>query len=226
MKDRVQVYDQLELFAATRDGAIAQQITCPPVKDIVQVEGFFSAVCRERGKLVYGTRREGKNIWTLTGREFLAQLMSYSAYGVAAHASGNPNPDVPARDDRIRYFGFGTGTQPEVSSVTALVSPVAFDGGGTFLAQVVLPTYPLLPSRTTVRYSRTYSELEISFGGTITLTEAGMYTDGSPTASYAPRTRDITLVNAAAQASAAYKSFEPLKKTQNFVLEVNWEIRF
>lgn len=225
MKDRVQVYDQLELFAHERGGA-GRRITCQPEKESVQIEGFFSAVCRERGKLVYGTRREGKNIWTLTGREYLAQLMSYSAYGSSAHNGGVSNPDVPARDDRIRYIGFGTGTRPEVSSVSALVTPIAFDGGGNFLAQVALPSYPLSPSRTTVEYSRTFTELELSFSGTVVLTEAGLFTDGAPASSYAPRTRDITLANAAAQAPDAYKSFEPLKKTQNFVFDVAWQIRF
>jgi hypothetical protein len=228
--DRVRVTDQLQFaFAERADGVLSpmKKVICgPDEKEIVQVEGFFSAVCRERGKLVYGTRREGKNIWTLTGREFLAQLMSYSFYGTAAHGSGSPNPDLPTRDDRIRYFGFGIGTQPEVSSVTALVTPITFDGGGTYLAQVALPTYPLAPSRSTVEYGRTYTELELSFAGTVNLTEAGLFTDGDSGANYAPRTRDTSLANAAAQAPAAYKSFEPLKKTQNFVLDVSWQIRF
>ncbi len=224
MKDRVQVTDQLELFIGMRGGGAER--FAPPAKELVQVEGFFSAVCRERGKLVYGTRRAGKNIWTLTGREYLAQLMSYSAYGTSAHNAGSPNPDTPGRDDRIRYFGFGTGTQPEVSSVTALVTPISFDGGASFLAQVGIPTYPLSPSRTTVSYSRTYSEIELSSAGTVVLTEAGLYTDGSPLSGYAPETRDVTLASAAAQAPAAYKAFEPLRKTQNFVLETIWEIRF
>jgi hypothetical protein len=226
MKDRVQVYDQLELFSRSREQG-RQLLSCaPPKKEMVQVEGFFSAACRERGKLVYGTKREGNNIWTLTGREYLSQLMSYLSYGTSAHGSGSLNPDIPARDDRIRYFGFGTGTQPEVSSVTALVNPTAFDGGGNFLAQVSTPSFPLLPSRTTVRYTRTYTELELSFSGTVVLTEAGLFTDGAPGANFVPNTRDTTLINAAAQAPVAYKSFEPLRKTQNFVLEVNWEIRF
>jgi hypothetical protein len=223
--DLVRVTDQLR-FGFLQDGQPMKTVTCAPEKEDVKIEGFFSMVCRERGKLVYGTRREGKNIWTLSGREFLSQLMSYSFYGTSAHNSGSPNPDLPARDDRIRYFGFGTGTQPEVDSVIALVNPIAVDGGGNFLAQVSLPSYPLSPSKTTVEYSRTYSELELSFSGTVNLTEAGLFTDGSPTANYAPLTRDVTLANAAAQAPDAYKAFEPLKKTQNFVLDVSWQIRF
>src|SRR5687767_6159445 len=220
MKDKVTVLDQLEL----RSGG--KRIISPSVeKDVVQVEGFFSAVCRERGKIVPGTRRQGKNIWTLTGREYLARLMSYSAYGVGA------TPDTPARNDRIRYLGLGVGTQPEVSTVTKLVTPVAFDAAGvTFLAELAIPSYPFQTSATAfgnvVRYFREYTESQISISGTVILTEAGLYTDGSPTASFAPKTRDLILANASAQAPAAYKSFEPLRKTQNFVLQASWEIRF
>lgn len=187
-------------------------------KELVQVVGHLSLRCRERGKLVKGSQRNGFNIWTMTGREFLAQLMSYSSY------SG----PVPARDDRTRYIGFGTGSQPEVSSVIKLTQPIAFDIGGNFLAQVALPTYPLTPARTTVRYTRSFSELELSVTGTVVLTEAGLFTDGSPTAipAFDPGTRDITLAAATQQAPNAYKTFEPLKKTQNFILEASWEIRF
>ncbi len=227
--DTVQISDQLHFGFFERvsgDRTRIKSALVSPDKEVVQIEGFFSASCRERGKIVFGSNRSGKNIWTLTGRQYLAQLMSYSFYGTSAHDSGSPNPDLPARDDRIRYFGFGIGTQPEVSSVSALVSPIAFDGGGNFLAQVSLPSYPLSPSLTTVQYSRTYQELELSFSGTVNLTEAGLFTDGSPLSNYAPLTRDITLANAAAQAPDAYKAFEPLKKTQNFVLDVSWQIRF
>jgi len=223
MKDLVLVRDFLRLAG---NGLLRLAGPVEDEKEVIKVEGFFSCFARERGKYVPGSRREGKNIWTLTGREFSALLMSYSFYGTSAHAAGAANPDVPFRDDRIRYFGFGTGIQPEVSSVSRLVTPIAFDGANNFLAQVGIPTFPLTPSRTTVQYSRTYSELELSVVGSVVLTEAGLFTDGSPTSSYTPRTRDITLANASQQAPAAYKSFEPFKKTQNFALQVDWQIRF
>lgn len=220
MKDSVVISDQLELFGGS------QHRISPPLidKEIVKIEGFFSAVCRERGKLVFGTRREGKNIWTLTGREYLALLMSYSAYGTSAHNSGNANPDTPYRDDRIRYIGFGTGSYSEVASVSQLQSPIAYTSG-VFLAQVSLPTFPLSPTLSTVNYSRSFAETELSVSGTVNLTEAGLFTDGAPP-NYVPLTRDTTFVNSASQAPAAYKTFEVLKKTQNFTLEVNWQIRF
>lgn len=218
MKDRVKVADRLRVMV--NDGASNKAIEdflSDHEDDRVQIEGFVSLRCRERGKIVPGSSREGNNIWTLTGREHLAQLMSYSTYGP---------PVEGERRDRMRYIGFGTGSQPEVSSVTALVNPIAWDAGNNFLAQVSLPTYPLSPSRTTVRYSRVFSETELSVLGTVVLTEAGLFTDGDPSSNFDPETRDVTLANALLQAPNAYKVFEPLTKTQNFVLEASWEIRF
>lgn len=224
MKDNVTILDQLDLWGG------GQHVIAPPVeeKETVYVEGFFSAVCRERGKLVFGSRREGKNIWTLTGREFLARLMSYAAYGPSPSS-----PDTPARNDRIRYIGFGIGTTPEVSSVARLVSPIKYTGAGDlFLAELALPTYPFQTTGsfgTAVRYTREFSESELSTSGTIILTEAGLFTDGSPTSSpvpYTPKTRDRSLAQAGNQAPGGYKTFEPLKKTTNFVLQTAWEVRF
>ena len=122
-------------------------------------------------------------------------------------------------------MGFGSGTQPEVPGVTRLIVPIAFDAGNNFLAAVgAPPTFPLQPARTTVRYTRIYQELELSVAGTITLQEAGLFTDGGAP-NYTPGSRDITLANAGAQAPMAYKTFEPLKKTQNFVLEARWDLK-
>lgn len=217
MKDKVEVLDHVELSGG------GLHVVAPPVRDkeFVVIEGFVSLVMRERGKIV--ARREGKNIWTLAGREHLARHMSYASY----------SPDTPARNDRIRYIGFGIGSQEEVSTVTRLTSPVAYDVGGTFLAELAIPTYPFQSSVTTfggsVQYTREFSETELSTAGSITLTEIGIFTDGSPTSApipYTPGTRDRTLVNAGSQAPNGYKSFEALKKTQNFVLQVAYEVRF
>jgi hypothetical protein len=217
MKDRVIISDSLEL------SSMEPRVAPPKGHDPVLIEGFLTLVCRERGKIVPGTRREGKNIWTLTGREYLARLMSYSVYGVT---------DIPARNDRIRYIGFGTGVGLEVSSVAHLVTPTPFNasGGGQFLAELAIPTYPFQTSvssfGTAVRYTREFSESEISISGSVTIAEAGLFTDGSPDTGFAPKTRDLSLTAALSQAPAAYKSFDPFKKTQNFVLQASWEVRF
>lgn len=218
MKDTVNVKDLVKLLTRNGvDGKVIDNVVGGLEQDQPTVEGHFSMVARERGKIVYGTHRQGNNIWTLTGREYLAQLMSYRSYGP---------PSVGERRDRIRYIGFGIGSQPEVSSVGNVLSPIAYNASNDFLAQLSLPTYPLSPSRTTVRYSRIFTETELSVVGTVTLTEAGLFTDGDSGSDFDPETRDITLANALLQAPSAYKAFEPLSKTQNFVLEVSWEVRF
>ena len=219
MRDQVDVADRLRLISKHRASQeILNEVLhdAGEASDSLYAEGFVSLVCRERGKLVPGTRRFGHNIWTLTGREHLSQLMSYSSYGP---------PKVPARDDRILYIGFGDGTMPEVSSVTRLESPIAYVAG-QFLAQTSVPTYPLSPTKTTVRYSKTYGELELSISGNALLTEAGLFTDGNQQSAFEPGYRDTDLATALLQSPNSYKVFEPLTKTQNFVLEVSWEVRF
>lgn len=221
MKDEVTVRDYLEISGG---GHKITKGDPEEAKERVYIEGFFSMYARERGKIVPGSRREGKNIWTLTGREFLARLMSYSAYA----------PDEPARNDRIRYIGFGIGTTPEVSSVTKLVSPIAYttSGGGLYLAELAIPTYPFQTGGsfgTAVRYTREFSETELSTGGSVLLTEVGLFTDGSPTAApdpFEPGTRDLTLAQAQFQAPAGYKSFEAFRKTQNMIISSLYEVRF
>lgn len=216
MKDKVKITDSLYLNGRNSD-LIAK-------KEPVEIEGYFTCVARERGKLVPGSRRAGKNIWTLAGREYLASLMSYAAYGIGG------GQDTPARNDRIRYFGFGSGTTPEVSTVNKLVAPVAFDATNTqFLTQIAIPTFPFQIGSdfgASVQYVREYAETEISVSGDVTISEAGLYTDGSSLSSFTPLTRSILLIDASSQAPAAYKAFEALKKTQNFVLQVTWQISF
>lgn len=222
MMDEVRPVDRLEL----RQNGETRYMNDPEwVDDVlpekVHVEGFFTALLRERGKIVPGSRRQGKNIVTLAGREFYARVGSYSSY----------SPLTKARRDGIRYIGFGIGTTPEVTSVTKLVSPLAYDAssGGLFLAELAIPTYPFQTSGsfgTAVRYTREFAENELSTTTTVNLTEAGLFTDGSPSDSFAPGTRDRTISQAAFQAPNTYKSFEVLKKTQNFILQIAWEIRF
>jgi hypothetical protein len=221
MKDDVKIRERLVL----QHGGATRQIQDPDwVNDLipskVYVEGFVSMVCRERGKIVPGTRREGKNIVTLAGREFYARVSSYSSY----------SPLTRARNDAVSYIGFGVGTTPEVTTVTRLVSPIAYSGG-SFLAQLAIPTYPFQTVGsfgTVAQYTREFAETELSVSGTVDLTEAGLFTDGSPTSvpAFSPGTRDTTLANALAQVPNAYRTFEPLNKTQKFVLQIAWQMRF
>lgn len=225
MKDEVKIKDRLILEHQGKTKYVQDPDWVDDLlPDKTYVEGFMSMVCRERGKVVPGTRREGKNIITLAGKEFHARVGSYSSY----------SPLTKARQDGIRYVGFGIGVNPEVTSVSTLVSPIAFDSssGGIFLAELAIPTYPLQTVGsfgTIARYTREFSELELSTSGTVILTEAGLYTDGSPTSSptpFAPGTRDRSIALATSQVPNTYRVFDPLPKTQKFVLQMAWELRF
>jgi hypothetical protein len=188
-------------------------------KPIVQVEGWVSLVMRERGKIVPGTRREGKNVWTNTGREFLSMLMSIQTA-----------PTTGFRSDRVGYIGVGTGSQPSSGNVLSLVTPVEYVTGSFLATLDTPPTFPLTPVRTTVQYHRTFleNEITISPGSSVNISELGLFTNGSPTATppYNPGTRDLTIANASQQAPVAYKSFDPVTKTDVLEFEVAWKISF
>lgn len=188
-------------------------------KSVVQVQGWVRALCRERGKIVPGSTREGHNIWTNTGREFLALLMSIET-----------GPTTAFRNDRMAFIGVGTGATTEDVGVLRLVTPIEYVTG-QFLAPLnIPPTFPLTPSRTTVRYTRTFAENEITLspGIQVNITEMGLFTNGSPTAipPYNPGTRQTGISTAGSQAPNAYKTFEPIGKTDSLEFEVSWEIRF
>ena len=215
-KDLVRVTDHAVTTLRSKvGGVIAGRAMPDPYKSVVQIEGWVSLVMRERGKIVPGTRREGKNVWTNSGREHLPLLMSYQAVG------------TPFRNDRMAYIGVGTGAYVEDAGVIRLANPIEYIPG-TFLAPLdIPPTFPLTPTRTTVRYHRIFAESEITtVPGQVNISEMGMFTDGNPASSYSPGSRDVTIANAASQAPNSYKSFEPVGKTSSLELEVSWEIRF
>jgi hypothetical protein len=190
---------------------------------VIEVKGWVRTLCRERGKIVPGSRREGHNIWTNTGREFLAMLMTYM-----------PGGQTPYRNDRMAYLGVGIGLQTEDSSVTGLVHPVPFVSG-LFLAPLDhdATNFPLSPTRTTVRYIRVFSEDQVTFGEStsVLVSELGLFTDGNPANGFQvgpPPTGRLTDIDSATlQAPCAYKGLvEPVEKTNALEFQVEWEIRF
>lgn len=222
-KDIVRVADQGFVRLVDKLGkAIAGSAWSSPLDDeksVVEVKGWVKTFMRQNGKIVPGSHREGHNIWTNTGREYLALLMSIET-----------GPSTAFRSDRMAYIGVGTGSTIEDVGVTKLVQPVEYQVG-QFLAPLdVPPTFPLTPTRTTVRYNRTFAENEITLspGTQVNISEMGLFTNGSPTASpaYNPGTRQTGIGTAASQAPNAYKTFEPVGKTDALEFVVAWEIRF
>jgi len=182
------------------------------------------------GKLQKQT--EGFNIWTLTGREYLSELV-----GLQTFSAIEANRSL-YRNDRIAYLGMGTGTAPEVASVSKLTYPVGYDTGaqtGNFLAVLDPAEFPAASSGTTktsVRFSRTFTSGEYSVitannpTGTITLTEGGLFTDGDPTNNFQVGTVSTAFGDSYNFAPVAYKTFEPITKTPDFTMTVIWEVRF
>lgn len=216
-KDFVRVADKGLVSLRTRAGELVAGRTFEEEKSVIEVKGWVNLCLRERGKIVPGSHRSSSNIWTNTGREYLALLMSLT------------DASNTFRKDAIGYIGVGIGATLEDVGVLSLVAPVAY-AGSTFLAELdIPPTFPLTPTRTTVRYKRTFTEDEITLApGTVNISEMGLFTNGSPTAipAYGFGTRDLTFANAMSQAPVAYKTFEPVPKTNALQLEISWEIRF
>ena len=190
-------------------------------------KGFVTIIAYDK----HGTpihRREGSNIWTLAGREYLALLMSYATEGTG--------PDHAFRNDRIAYIGFGEGAFPAAYNIARLHTPLQF-ASGTFLTPfAVPPTFPLYPSRTVVRYEKVIGEDDITFEGNTGhedeafISEIGMFTDGpdytvSGQPMWTPGYRETTWAAREKQRPLAYNSFDPIPK-KNYSIYLMWEVRF
>jgi hypothetical protein len=90
------------------------------VEDI-EVKQNLRIIARERGKLV--TERIGHNIFLDLGREWLAHLISLASIG----------PDVPERDDRVKYIALGIGGTRQLALAHANTAPYGTIYGGTNL---------------------------------------------------------------------------------------------
>jgi hypothetical protein len=204
-------------FLASEHAAILAETPLP--------QGYVTVVVYdENGVPIH--RREGHNIWTLTGREYLALLMSYA----------NDDKDK-FRDDRICYIGFGEGAFPESYSVARLHTPLQFSSE-TFLTEFIRPpVFPLAPARTVVRYEKVIGEESITFDDNpgheeeAFISEVGMFTDGSDYdigayRMWDPGSREITTAAASKQRPVAYKSFDPIPKKKTYSVYLMWEVRF
>jgi hypothetical protein len=181
-----------------------------------QIKGHFQLETREGGKL--RQRTEGFNIWTLTGREYIAEIVALQAR----------SPRTTFRDDRIAYIGMGSGAQAEVSSIESLVDPVVYKTGEYLAALDAPATFPTSGTATTntaVRFVREFSQGEISLGYNVVLTEAGLFTDGDPNDNWDYVTPVTDFATAAGRAPMAYKTYEPITKTVDFTLRAIWDLR-
>ncbi len=205
-----------------------------PFRETIEVKNNLVLTARERGKIV--ARREGHNIWLNLGREYLAQLLSYSSF----------SPVTPTRNDRIRYMGLGIGgtrqlalgvanaaplaaaypgtnTQTDTDpSVTVLERPVRVSGSNetppypandVWLGQIQAP--PQMRTPTEVTFSRLFSDMEISYSPylTVPLSEVMLFSGNA----------DPNRYN---NPGIAYDTFDTISKTSSFDLEISWTVRF
>jgi len=204
------------------------------IKETIEVKQNLKLTMRERGKIV--AKREGHNIWLDLGREYLAQLISYSLLA----------PLTPVRNDRIRYMGLGIGGNRQLipsianvvpfstaypgansqtdsdATVTTLERPVRLAGGvsvppyvvtDTWLGQIQAP--PDFGSATQVTYKRLFTQLEISYNPylSVPLSEVMLFTNAAA-------------ANVYNNTGVAYDTFDTLSKTNAFELEIDWTIKF
>jgi hypothetical protein len=208
--------------------------TARRIYEPLQVRSNLVLTLRERGKKV--TQVVGHNIWLNLGREFIVQLISYSAFG----------PDTAYRNDRIKFMGVGIGGNKQIApaianntpistaypgtntyvdtdaTITSLERPVRVTGGSSgppysnpsdvWLGRIQAP--PTFPSATEVTYRRVFSQAEISYSpfDVVPLSEIGLFTSAANPSIYN-------------NSPVAYDTFPTIAVTTAFDLEVAWTIR-
>lgn len=204
------------------------------LKETVEVKQNLKLYLRERGKIV--GRREGHNIFLDLGREWLAQLVSFASI----------NPDVPFRNDRIRYMGFGIGGNRQLQLGTANAPPISPPYVGTNTQTDTDPSLsvierPVRVSGSTTAYPGIAGDIwlgtigsadplsiptQTTFRRLFTQTEIsyGPFVSvplsevGLFTSASDPGNHQNTMI--------AYDTFDTISKTSAFELEVIWTIRF
>lgn len=198
----------------------------------IEVKSNLSLTARERGKIV--ARREGHNIWLNLGREYIAQLMTYSLMA----------PLTTVRNDRIRYMGLGIGgtrqVAPTIANAGALLAaypgtnlqtdenpavtvlerpvrvsgtatPAPYDAADVWLGQIQAPSS--MPAFNQVVYRRLFLSYEVNYNPylIVPLSEVGLFTNAAN-----PLLPQNTMI--------AYDTFETLAKTDAVELEIAWTI--
>ena len=200
--------------------------------DDIPVKVNFMCRLRDRkGNVVSGSTRVVHNVFTDVGRDWMAHLIAIQTVNT---------PDVPYTQRRVRWMSVGTGvTQAELATVLSLESPVPTDELGNYLSVLDETTFPpidgIVITAPTPRFIRTYGFEEITTAAnpTVPVSEAGLFVDVYQVSSiggfddHAFGTLDMTLnPKASDNAPVSYSRFEPVTKTLDFALEVQWDYRF
>jgi len=186
----------------------------------IAVRSNMSVTMRERGKLV--DRREGHNVFTITGRNLLSKLLSWQ--------TPLTTNDVPYTQRRVRWMGVGIGTQLEVTNVSSL-NQATLATATDYLVPIQSVEFP---TSTSVRFIREFAtgEITVLSPTPVVVTEAGLFADvdlasGPPTED-APFSGGRTTLDPSVTTNPpiAYKAFDGMTKTRDFTMEIHWELRF
>lgn len=211
----------------------------------IEVKTNLTLTMRERGKIV--KRSQGHNIFLNLGREWLPDLVSYSALPPPPA----PLPVTPVEDRRIRYMGLGIGGTRQLALAVANSPPMFTHYPGTnaqtdtdpLVTQLerpvrissvgapIVPPYaatdvwlgqvqapPVKPIPTSVTFTRIFTELEISYGPFLTVPLSEIGLFLHSSAA--------TYINQPFNTAIAYDTFDTLSKTNAFSLEIAWTLRF
>lgn len=192
----------------------------------IGVESNIDVLMRCRGKIVPGSRRNGHNIFTVTGRNWLSKLVAWQTIGAN---------DVPYTHKRVRWMGLGAGAGLESPTITSLVNPV-LASASQYLVPIQLVEFPTTSS---VRFIKEFTLGEITLTSTpVSISEAGLFVDANPAepgnpndgyedTAYTPGLVD-TILNPSVSNNppVAYKAFGSMTKTIDFTVEVRWDFRF
>ncbi len=203
------------------------------VVEDIEVRQNVTIIARERGKIV--TMRKGHNIFLDLGREWLAHLISLASLG----------PDVPERNDRIKYMALGIGGTRQIALSHANDPPYGTIYSGSNLQTDVDPTVTTLerPVRVTgseqpypgiagdawvgavqappefdsgsVTFRRLFTATDVSYGSFASVPVSEI---GLLTSAADPENYLNTLV--------AYDTFDTISKTGAVELETVWTLRF
>lgn len=175
----------------------------------------FRAFLSEEGVLVPGSAREGHNVITDYGKQWLTQLVAWESI------TGTFD-DIAYSDLRLRWVSIGTGLQLEHPSLSAMVSPLLYDGVDYLcpLDPASGRTWRTHPVATSVKWVHDFQGPELPGLIATPAQEAALfadYYDGSPTLDPSLATHE----------PVAYKRIDPpLLKSAAQVLTIEWELRF
>lgn len=202
--------------------------------ETIEVKQNLSLVARERGKIV--ARRVGHNIFLDLGREWLSELIAYQSFG----------PDVPFRDDRIKYMGLGIGGSRQVALGVANSPPITPPYSGTNVQTDTDPTVqtlerPVRVSGSAAAYPGIAGDEWVGLIGSadpntvpkqVTYTRVFTQVEVSYGAFASVPLSEIGLFTSAADpenyqnTAVAYDTFDTLSMTTAIELEVDWTLRF